>query len=76
MTRAEVLQKMAEAIGDALGSSAAWREALAHLDEVGLEPRVAIGLHTFVCAHAPGVAPESDGDFLRSLRIAPDLEAR
>ena len=76
MTRTEVLQQIMDAIGEALQTSAAYQEAVGHLTEVGLENRVEINVNTFVRADARRSAPQTDEDFLRSMRIAPNLEVR
>lgn len=83
MTRAEVLQQIMKTHADALRSSVSWQEAIARLGEVGLEDFIEVRINTFVrgCApfaseQAPAVAAQTDEDFLRSLKIMPDLEAQ
>jgi hypothetical protein len=79
MTRGELLQKIVEAANEALTNSDAFNEACEHLDKLGYQRRIAVNINIFpeaMTAEPAAVAAEADADFLRSLRIAPDLEAR
>jgi hypothetical protein len=77
MTKQEVLQKIMEAAIQALSNSQEFSAACEHMDEVELHGGVLINMRVSTHAAAPAdPRAASDADFLRSLRIQPDLEAQ
>lgn len=75
MTKSEVMQRIAEAASAALSGDEEFKAACERLGEVGYERRVGVKILVLQSDTMP-VDPRaaSDADFLRSLRIAPDLE--
>lgn len=76
MTKDELIGRLTAALQEAVSNSEAFVAACGHLDEVGLQRRFEIRLTTFERDPAEPAPAQSDEDFLRSLRICSDLEAK
>jgi hypothetical protein len=78
MTRQEVMQRVISATLQALENNEAFIDACNDLTSVGLRPHVDILIRTYrvVDEESVKVVEQTDAEFLRSLRIAPDLEAQ
>jgi hypothetical protein len=75
MTKSEVMQRIAEAASAALNADEEFKAACERLGEVGFKRSIGVNILVFqseTMLADPRAA--SDADFLRSLRIAPDLE--
>jgi hypothetical protein len=73
-TREEIIREVHAAVYDAIDEMMARNSFQARLKEVGLvlvgvQFQIAIGQH-----EDPAPQAQNDGDFLKSLRIAPDLQ--
>jgi hypothetical protein len=76
MKKVEAMQRIFEAMNQALEDSDAFKDACAHLNEAGLERRIQIDLYIFERETVAAPAAITDDDFLRDLHIVPDVEAR
>lgn len=81
MTREDVLKKITALVGEALEAIVA--EMGDELERAGLEPRIGCHISLFEQPTSPAKpapvacsADRDDADFLRKLRIVPDLEAQ
>jgi hypothetical protein len=78
MNKQEVMQRVIQAVLQALQNDGAFADACNDLTSVGLRPHIDILIRTYqvVDEESVKVVEQTDAEFLRSLRIAPDLEAQ
>ena len=73
----QVLQRLMRALYEAICASPEFDAALDDMPAVGLKPCIGIHIQVKVDNGEQQPAPnKTDADFLRSIRIQPDLEAR
>ncbi|QNI34492.1 hypothetical protein H7849_11715 [Alloacidobacterium dinghuense] len=74
MTTREIADLLLHAFNKALSDSAEWAKAIEHADAHGIDVGVKAEIEIYVERQVDNAAVPSDDDFLRHLRIVPNLK--